>query len=319
MTKYERVMKVLKGENVDFIPTGFWLHFPKETLESVDKTITAHMEFLKETDIDLFKVMNENEFRISEKINSAVDWKKITVYEKNDKKIVTQKELLKRILEINSKNTVVLGTVHGLIACLSHQSGISYSNSYKLMNEHFKNNKNEIEYALDKTVESIINMAEETFDAGVDGIYYAALGGEKTKFSDEIFEEFIKPRELEIFKVLKRKNKLNVLHICKENTELKRYIDYDFDIVNWAVNDGGYSLLEGCNLFKDKTILGGFDDRSGILVDGTIDEIKGYTDELIETMKGHKFIIGADCTLPTEISYQRIKEVVNQSKNNLYK
>lgn len=318
MTKFDRVMGVVEGKKVDYIPSGFWIHFPKETLESIDNTVKAHIEFLNKTDIDLFKVMNENEFRNSEKIVNAIDWKSIQTYKKNDKKIVTQKELLKRIIDANAGKTVVLGTIHGIIACLSHQSGISYTDSYKIMNEHFKNNKEYIEYALDKTVESIINMAEETIDAGVDGIYYAALGGERHKFSEEIFEEFIKPRELEIFNVIQRKKGLNVLHVCKDNVELKRYTDYNFDIINWGIYDGDYTLEKACELFKNKTILGGFDDRSGVLVDGTKEDLVNKTNYLIDKMKDFKFILGADCTLPTEISYSRIYDVVNISKNYKY-
>lgn len=62
------------------------------------------------------------------------------------------------------------------------------------------------------------------------------------------------------------------------------------------------------------TILGGFDDRSGVLIDGSYDEIENYTQNLLSNMKGRKFILGADCTLPTEISYERIKQVVLASK-----
>lgn len=314
MTKFERVMNVIQGKDIDYTPTGFWLHFPKDTLESVDKTIEAHLNFLKETDIDLFKIMNENEFRNTEKISVPSDWKNLRVYDKNHIKIRTQNDLLKKIVDKNQGNTVVLGTVHGLVASLSHSSGISYTTSYKLMNEHFKTGRKEIEAAMDKIVESTINMAQATLEAGVDGIYYAILGGEKHKFSKEIFEEFIKPREMEIIKNLSNKKGFNILHICKDNVDLERYSEYPFEVVNWGLYDSDYSLEDGFKIFKNKTILGGFDDRSGVLIDGSYDEIENYTQNLLSNMKGRKFILGADCTLPTEISYERIKQVVLASK-----
>lgn len=314
MTKFERVMNVINGKKIDYTPAGFWLHFPKETLESLDKTVTAHLNFLKETDIDLFKVMNENEFRNPEKISLPSDWNSLKIYDKNHIKIKNQSDLLKRIIDKNQGDTVVLGTVHGLVASLSHSSGISYTSSHKLMNEHFKNGRKEIESAMDKIVESTINMAQATLDSGVDGIYYAILGGEKHKFSQEVFEEFIKPREMEIIKNLQNKKGFNILHICKDNVDLKRYADYPFEVVNWGLYDSDYSLEEGFEIFKDKTILGGFDDRSGVLIDGNYQEIEKYTKNLLSNMNGKKFILGADCTLPTEISYERIKQVVLASK-----
>src|SRR5690606_38411844 len=102
----------------------------------------------------------------------------------------------------------------------------------------------------------------------------------------------------------------NVLHICKDNVNLNRYSDYDPDVVNWAVHDGNLSLQEGKALFPNSTILGGLDDRSGVLVSGTDEEIEQAVFAILDQVGSHKLFLGADCTLPTDIAYERIHVAV---------
>jgi uroporphyrinogen decarboxylase len=63
-------------------------------------------------------------------------------------------------------------------------------------------------------------------------------------------------------------------------------------------------------LFSDSMVLGGFQDRAGVLVDGSEEDIDLHTQKVLSEMKGKRFIIGSDCTLPTEIDYRRINSVV---------
>lgn len=46
MTKKERVTAAIRGEEVDKIPSGFSLHFPKESAFG-DAAVKAHLKFLR--------------------------------------------------------------------------------------------------------------------------------------------------------------------------------------------------------------------------------------------------------------------------------
>lgn len=69
-------------------------------------------------------------------------------------------------------------------------------------------------------------------------------------------------------------------------------------------------LFGGAAIFPDKAILGGLDDRSGVLVDGTKEQIQNEVNQILHMMDGRRFLLGADCTLPTEIAYDRIHAAV---------
>lgn len=48
-----------------------------------------------------------------------------------------------------------------------------------------------------------------------------------------------------------------------------------------------------------------------MLVDGTPDEIRAHTAAVLQEMKDTPFIVGSDCTLPTDIDLNRIRLVVD--------
>ena len=106
----------------------------------------------------------------------------------------------------------------------------------------------------------------------------------------------------------------NVLHMCKDYLALDRYKAYPADVVNWSTFEHNISLEEGRKLFEGKAVLGGFDDRSGLLVDGTEDEIADFARSLVKRMGKTKYILGADCTLPTEIARERIRVAVEAAR-----
>ena len=59
MNKKERVKAAIRKEKVDYVPSCFSLHFPRETAFGED-AVKAHLEFYHATDTDILKVMNEN-------------------------------------------------------------------------------------------------------------------------------------------------------------------------------------------------------------------------------------------------------------------
>ncbi len=56
--------------------------------------------------------------------------------------------------------------------------------------------------------------------------------------------------------------------------------------------------------------MGGLANRSGVMMDGTIEELKAAAQKVISDYGKSSFILGADCTLPTEIAYERIRAIV---------
>lgn len=97
---------------------------------------------------------------------------------------------------------------------------------------------------------------------------------------------------------------------------MKRYEGYNkyADVVNWGVYEVPFSIEEGKKLFPGTTIMGGLANRSGILVEGTEAEIQQAVKSIIGSIGKTGFILGADCTLPTEIEYWRVKAAATAAR-----
>lgn len=313
MNKKERVISVIRGEVPDHVPCCFSLHFLRKE-KTLEEDTQLHLSFFKETDMDIVKIMNENLLPFYGEIKRPEDWKVIPQITLNDGFMQRQIELTKRILDGMDPEAFSIGTLHGVCASAIHpiEEKYGYEAVRNLQVNHFRENKKPIMEAWKRIADSMARLAQKYIELGVDGVYYAGLGGEQRYFTDEEFAECIEPFDKQILQAVKSAGGYVFLHICKDGLNMERYSSYAklSDVINWGVYEAPLSLDEGRKLFGDVTIMGGLANRSGVLVDGSMKELKKAVKDLIKKYGKQRFILGADCTLPTEIPYERIHTIV---------
>ena len=322
MTKKERVISAINGKDVDYVPSGFSLHFDKKIVFG-DNEVKAHIDFFDKTDTDIVKIMNENLVPYMGEINSADDYKMVKAVTLEDDFMKNQIELSKRILEkCDTNNSFTMATLHGVTASAIHPlERMSKKFTYdevrihlcKLLNE----NPKPVLDGMKRITEGMCKLATKYIELGIDSVYYAALGGERRFFTDEQFSEWIEPMDKQILSAIKDAGGYAFLHICKDGLDMNRYSGYSdyFDVVNWGVYETQYSLEQGRELFPNKTIMGGLRNRSGVLVDGTNDEVKEEVKNIITSYGKKGFILGADCTLATEQDLGKIYAAVEATRS----
>lgn len=317
MTKKERVQAVLRGEVPDKVPSGFSLHFPVER-NAGEAGVEAHLEFFRETDTDIAKIMNENLIPYQGDIRTPGDWKLIGPITKETPILQRQTDFTKAILDRAPQDAYFLGTLHGVTACALHpiEEIYGYDGGREKLVEHLRENPQPVEDALKRMAEGMCHLAWCYAEAGVDGIYYAALGGETRWLTDEEFARWIEPLDKLILSEIRKSGCGTFLHICKDRLNMERYRSYcEFcDIVNWGVYEAPYSLEQGKKLFPGKPLMGGLPARTGVMTQGTLEELTQEAKRLAAEYGSQPFILGADCTLPTEIPYQRIRAIVDAAR-----
>ena len=315
MNKKERVDAAVRGKPVDRVPAMFSLHFLEKDYFGKN-AIEAHRSFYKETDVDILKVMNENKFTTDVSISVPGDWKKVRPITGKEPFVQDQIDIIKALADEFGDETYLFTTIHGAFASAFHATNDKDGNLAHgdKVTAHLKEKPEDVEPALRLIAESIALFTQLALEAGSHGIYYAALGAEKYRFSKEMYNQYIKPNDLIILEAAKQAPAGTILHMCKDQLNIEVYKDYPGEIVNWAVHEQNIGLTEGKELFN-RTVLGGFDDRSGLLVDGTKEAIEAEIGAIIEEMGTEQFILGADCTLPTDISYERIRWVTDSLKS----
>lgn len=320
MDKRERVAAAIAKQPVDAIPSGFSLHFPKAVAFG-DVGVQSHLDFYRETDTDILKIMNENLVPDVGEIRTPEDWNKIPSYSMQDGFVKDQLELVTKILDRCDPTAFTLGTVHGICASAIHpiEARYGYEPVRDLFCAHLRQNKTPVLEAFKRIAEESCQLARRYIELGLDGIYYAALGGEKKWFTDEEFAELIEPFDRQILTAVKQSGGKNFLHICKDGLEMQRYASYGdlVDVVNWGVYETDFSIEQGRDLFPNAAIMGGLANRSGPMVVGTPAELTHAVEQVIANYGPRGLILGADCTLPAEIPYERIRIAVDAAHRKL--
>lgn len=310
MNKKERVLTALKGGIPDHVPVCFSLHFPKERAFG-KKGVESHLEFFQKTDTDILKIMNENLVPYMGEIKYADDWNKIKRISLADDFMQNQIRMVDSILENCEDNAFIVGTLHGTVASAIHpiEDIYGYETVREMFCAHLRENPTPLSDAFKRLSEGMVLLAEKYISMGVDGIYYAGLGGEKYYFTDAEFAEYIAPRDMSVLFAVKEAGGFTFLHMCKDKLNLERYRNYTFisDVVNWGVYEDNISLEEGRKIFTDSTIMGGLQNRSGVMVYGSDSELSDEVKKIIKKEGRRNFILGADCTLATETDYSRIR------------
>lgn len=320
MTKKERLLHAFNNEPVDKIPFGFWYHFSPDD-DFGPETVAEHLRFYHETDMDMIKVMCDGYFNYPnpfiEKVSCADDWYSLTPIGADHPYITKQVERAKGVVNgVNGECCVFYN-----VFC--PMSLMRFGTSEELLMKYIKENPDAVRHAFSVIAEDIKSLIYRLIkEAGCTGIYYCVQNAEKFRFTAEEYRKLVTPAELDVLNYANTLSDNNILHCCGwagDKNRIEVWQDYPAKAVNWAVYVEDMSLTEGKKFFGGKCVLGGFDNRkTGLLYSGTKEEIEAETKRLISETGSVGVILGADCTLPSDIDKQRIKWVGGElSKLNI--
>ena len=318
MTKKERVLAAIALREPDKIPTLFSYHFPKDISDG-DAAVKAHLDYFKESDTDIVKIMNEFLLHAHHECKTPDDYKRVGPYSIKARFMQRQLDLTRRILDGCGDDVFTMGTLHGMTASGIHPIetyGVPYEESRARLCRFLREDREKTLYTLEHICDLMCDLGRAYIEAGVDCVYFASLGGEAEYFTDEEFETVIKPLDMRIMQAVKDAGGYCLLHICKGPLNMQRYVGMDqyADIVNWGVYETGISLEEGRKLFPNKCLLGGLQARGGVISTGSREEIYAEVGKVIDSVGRKGFILGADCTIATDQDMQRLKWAISAAR-----
>ena len=283
--------------------SSYWHHFPESAWYS-DQAVRAHLDFYAQTDIDFLKIMEEIVYDVPIKVVS--DWKQYMPPKRKTKERILQCDLIKRITDKIGSECMIYTTIFDPLRTIGMATG------YSILEAHISQDEQNVSKAFTSLAESITEYSYDCLDAGADGIYFSSKGAEVGRFNDETFERIVGTHDRYITDRIADINPNTILHICGFDTELKHYTDYRAAIVNWDCHTGRYNLSDGAILFPDKVILGGMENRSGVLMNGTAEEIEQEVKRVVQDFgSSNRLILSADCTLDEQVDYSRVRAAVD--------
>ncbi len=315
MNKIERVRAVLRQEEVDRVPAGFWFHFPPE-FAGGQAMARKHIEYYRATDLDIVKVMNDTGYAPigTLSIQKPEDWAKLQPTPLSDPHYQSHLEGLKAIVDALGKEVLIMTTVfnpfHEAVAIIRggghHAARLPEDVGRRIFVEHLRANPEGMARALQIIAEDQVRFFTACVkEAGINGIYFSAQGGEKNLLTDEEHARFLKPADLRVIGEVGKVAEFVVGHFCGREINLARFVDYPVHLINWSHQLGNLPLREGKALLGGKPVLGGLDER-GPLVYGPREALRAEVERVLAEMGTRGFMLGAGCTVPSDIDINNL-------------
>jgi uroporphyrinogen decarboxylase len=289
------------GRPLPYVPAAFFLHFPA-AFHFGQAAVDKHLEYFRYTGMDFVKIQYERTFPPLPQIQSPADWVKMLRYGRDF--FDGQLEAVKGLVQAVGHEAAIVMTLYSAFMCAGHAT------SQALVTDHLNREPEQVRKGLEIITDSLLGFVRECIRLGVDGFYTSTQGGEAGRFSEaHVFDQYIKPLDLVLMEEANRTCPFNILHVCDYSGDydnLSPFLDYPGTVVNSPLQVGTRKLTpkEASELFK-RPYMGGLD-RKGVLTGGTPQQIRQAVNAVIDQAPS-RFILGADCTVPSEIPWHNLK------------
>ncbi len=329
------IQNAFSCKEVDRVPVGFWWHFISGSdlitayrkPEMIEEILEAHFSMIDAFKPDFIKIMSDGFFAhpslVENNVKSIDDIINLKPMDKNHPWVVSQVEMVKKI------SCYVADDMMNFYNIFSPLQAVRLNMKYLGVNpDTFQDMMVKNPEALVKISEIIAKdykmLAEELKKhTKIDGVYYSVQNIQHESADKRYHEQYVIPTEKKLLESLNDLWEHNILHICGYDyfkNDLSYYKDYRAKAYSWAVHSDKVSLKEGQKLFN-ACVIGGFDNNKGSLIDkGSDAEIEQFVIDLINDTGKKGVILGADCTVPSDISLDRLnfvrevgKRVINNS------
>ncbi|MBW6474914.1 MAG: hypothetical protein K0B14_17440 [Anaerolineaceae bacterium] len=305
MNKRELVLQVLdESKQQTYIPAAFFLHFDAQ-FHRGQAAIDKHLEYFRYTGMDFVKIQYETVFPVREEIRKPEDWLQMPQYGMDFYQ--DQVEIARGLVQAAGKEALVIQTLYSPFMCAGHTVG-----GERLM-QHLLENPQPVIKGIEIITESLRTFVRACLAAGVDGFYHSTQGGETSRLEGSaLFDECVKPFDLSLMHEINEKCQFNILHVCDYvdgYSDLTPFLDYPGDVVNCSLKLGEQHLTPQhvVELFR-RPFMGGVE-RLGTILNGSPEEVQAMAEQILSDAP-ERFILGADCTIPSSVNWENIRVAI---------
>ncbi len=319
MTKRELFYSAIHGENVPYMPVGFWCHFipgaygneglTDDTIR--EKSIKGAEAFAKGWSPDFVKVMTDGLFYLPYSLGEVTDASQLLDIEPvpmDDPWVVKSIARSRDYRAVFGEDMPIFYNVFAPFAHLvSALSKDPRSSIQKLMG-FVATDPDTVAAALMKVADNLCEFLQLLAKEGqTDGIYLSGSNGKL--FSEEILRKVVCPADIKVLSCARELFGDNILHICGYGgkNHLDIYRDYPVSMISMAVHTDDITLAGAQQLFPNAVILGGMDNTpEGALYKGPREAIEAEVQGIMADVDRSRFILSADCTLMADTNLNHL-------------
>lgn len=302
MTKTERVMAAVNGEELDRIPVCFWHHFRPGG--SGRRMAEATLDFFEgEFDLDILKIMPDLPYPFPRRsVRDVNDWLLVEPIDVDRSRFFHQRSVsIQALRDAVGYETPIIMTVFSPLC-----EAMNFAESRDLFMEHANSDPASVHEALATIAENLRAHIQDCVDSGADGVFFALQGCTDATMSREQYREFGRPYDLIALQGA-RDSWLNILHVHGDrDLHFDEVLDYPVQVLSWSDRLAGPSLRDA-RAKTSKCLMGGWHEF-GALSNGPTDEIRREAEDAIRQTGGRKFILANGCSVPDDTDHQWLHE-----------
>ena len=319
MTKTERLMAAIRGEQVDRSPVALWRHFPGDDYRPRDLA-AATVAFQRKYGFDFVKVTPASSFCVQDwgsrdrwvgtlegtreytfyPIQAAKDWDKLHPLDPSEGGLGAQLECLRLIGDELIGEVPFIQTI---FSPLAHAKNLVGSESLLV---HLRRNPDALHRGLEVITETITRFINAALDTGMAGVFYAVQHAQYELLSEQEYAVFGRPYDLRVLEAVQGLW-LNVLHLHGSDVMFDLLADYPIQVMNWHDRETWPTLSEAQDRF-DGAVCGGLA-RWDVVVRGTPEQVQEQAADALAQTGGHRFILGTGCVTPIVAPASNIRAV----------
>ena len=292
MTKRERVLAALNGNEFDRPPITFWHHFRPHG--SARALAEATLDFFGRFDLDIFKVMPDLPYPVPHNsITSADQWHLLTPLALDAGNFGRQVETVRRVRAAVGPDVPVISTLFSPLTEAVSFAGIEH------VRTHIQTDPATLHGALALIADNLARLGRALLDAGADGIFLSVQGTGDGLFTPSQFAEFGRPYDMMLLSAW-REGWLNVLHAHAEHDLLfDELLQYPVAVWSWSDRYTGVSLRHMRSLLPYMTLMGGLHER-GAITTGPVEAIATEIHDALEQVDHARLILAPGCSVPDD-------------------
>ncbi len=294
MTKTERVMAAVHGEELDRIPVCFWHHFRPQG--SGRRLAEATFDFFESTfDLDIIKIMPDLPYPFPRRsIKTLEDWRLIEPIDTERSRFFNQRAVaIQSLRDAVGYETPIIMTVFSPLC-----EALYFTETRDLFFEHYEQSPSVVHEGLATIADNLKAHIQDSMDSGADGVFFALQGCSDQIMQRELYREVGRPYDLLALQGA-RDSWLNILHVHGDkDLHFDEILDYPVQVLSWSDRLAGPSLKE-VRSRTSKCLMGGWHEF-GALSNGPNEDIRREAEDAIEQTNGRRFILANGCSVPDD-------------------
>ena len=309
VTKRERVMAALRGDEVDRLPLSFWLHnFATENsaaglaAETERLARTFDWDFLKpQSRAQCFAEMWGLTYRPSAEratsytvthhpVTGAADLARLRPAVPTTGALGEQLEALRAIRAAVGPDVPIIWTVFAPLMILPFLLPGGRAQALDLL----RSAPTAVEAALDAMTDTLSAYGRACLAAGADGLFYATNMATRDLLRPDECRRFQRPYDLRILQMV-ADAPFNLLHVCGAGILVDEFVDYPTTAWNWAIVRENPSL-SAVHHRTGRAVVGGLPAKPTI-ASTTGQRLAERARAAMREMEGRWLLVGPDCSI----------------------